>query len=106
MGLWIPVEVSFCVIVIRSYLPVERAASIISGVVGWPSSDSKRSAAMPLDVHILCHLLPKAPIENTAALVFVKLLTAPSIRPLPDDVDKTIVLLVIITFWSFSEIDC
>ena len=59
-----PVDVSLCVMQMVSYLPVERAASTISGVVGCPSSLLKISEGTPLPVAILYHLSPKAPTEK------------------------------------------
>ena len=105
-GLWIPVEVSLCVMVIMSYSPVESASSTISGVVILPSSERNISAGTPLETAILYQRSPNAPIEKIAAFFAVKHRTAPSIRPLPDEVERMIVFFVPMTFCSFSEILC
>ncbi len=78
------------VTVIKSYLPEDRASSIISGVMALPHSTSYRSAGILLLTAISNHLLPKAPTENTAALLAVQDLMAPSINPLPELVDNRI----------------
>ena len=89
-GFWMPVDVSLCVMQMASYLPVERAASTISGVVGCPSSLLKISEGTPLPVAILYHLSPKAPTEKMAARLAVQERTAPSIRPVPEEVESRI----------------
>ncbi len=83
-------------------MPVASALSTISGVVGFPGSDGNRSAGTLFETAILYHLSPNAPTENTAARLTVHERTAPSIRPLPDDVESRIMLPVYISFWSFS----
>ena len=90
IGFITPVDVSLCVIVTKSYLPVFNASSTISGFVMLPASDLNKSALMPLETAISCHLSPNDPIENTAALSLVQHLTAASIKPVPEDVDSKI----------------
>ena len=98
-----PEDVSLCVTVMRSYLPVESAASTISGVVGSPISLENFSAGMPLAIAILYHLSPNAPTENTAARLAVQERMAPSIRPEPEEVESKMRLSVKRTFCMLSE---
>ena len=103
MGFMMPTEVSLWVTVIRSYLPVARAASTSWGSVAWPSSARNLSAGTPLETAILYHLSPKAPMENTAARFAVQQRMALSIRPEPDVVERTITLFVWKTFCSLVQ---
>src|SRR5699024_9128712 len=103
-GFAIPDEVSLWVMVTKSYFPVFKALSTSSGFVALPISASKRSVSTLLLIPISYHLLPNAPIENTAALLAVQDLIAPSNSPVPEDVDNRICSFVFHIFCMFSDI--
>ena len=75
----------------KSYFPVLRTLSTSSGVVISPHSEAYKSAGTLFLTAISYHLLPNAPTEKIAAFFAVQLLTAASIRPLPDEVESKIV---------------
>ena len=79
-------------------MPVESAASTISGVVGSPIVLENLSAGTPLVLAILNHLSPKAPMENTAARFAVQERMAPSIKPEPEEVESRMRFCVKSTF--------
>src|SRR5690554_1113353 len=90
MGLVMPVVVSLWVMVIKSYLPVDRTSSTIWGVIASPFLPINRSAWMLFLRAISYQRVPKKPLENTAALFLVNDRIAPSIIAVPDDVDRII----------------
>ncbi len=87
-GLMVPVEVSLWMRVMASYLPVARAASTISGVIGCPHSALKASASLPQARVTLCHLSEKAPLQKFAQRLPTRLRTAPSMAPKALEVER------------------
>jgi len=71
-----------------SYLPVARAASTISGRIGWPHAAFTASASLPQRLTTSCHLSEKAPLQKLTQRFATRLRTAPSMTPKALDVAR------------------
>ncbi len=77
-----------CTTVMASYSPLASASSTISAVIAWPIGTSSLSAGLPLASVIWCQRLEKAPQMVLRHFLATQLRTAPSIKPVEEEVER------------------